>query len=246
MFAAPNWSPEKVRSVRSTGSGAADVSPELIREAQERLDAFAFRSYGMTECPMFTSGRPGDPKEKLHGTDGRPVPGAIARLVDEAGRPVAAGVEGEVEAYGPQLCVGYLDPALNDAFTADGFFRSGDLAVMDAEGFLRITGRRKDVIIRKGENLSAKGIEDELSAHPAIADVAVIGVPDAAAGERVCACVVLRPGVRELSVGDVREFMEGRGVMRQKIPEQVVLMVELPRNATGKVRKDLLRQRFRA
>jgi acyl-CoA synthetase (AMP-forming)/AMP-acid ligase II len=245
MFAAPNWSPEKVRSVRSTGSGAADVSPELIREAKERLGAFAFRSYGMTECPMFTSGRPGDPEEKLHGTDGRPVPGAVARLVDETGRPVAVGVEGEVEAYGPQLCVGYLDPALNDAFTSDGFFRSGDLAVMDAEGFLRITGRRKDVIIRKGENLSAKGIEDELAAHPAVADVAVIGVPDAAAGERVCACVVLRPGAHELSVAEVREFMQARGVMRQKIPEQVVLMAELPRNATGKVRKDLLRQRVR-
>ena len=85
-----------------------------------------------------------------------------------------------MEAYGPQLCVGYLDPALNAAFTPDGFFRTGDLAVMDADGFLRITGRRKDVIIRKGENLSAKGIEDELAAHPKVADVAVIGVPDAA------------------------------------------------------------------
>ncbi len=244
MFAAKNWSADKVRSVRSSGSGAADVSPELIRQTQERFGAFAYRSYGMTECPMFTAGRPGDPEDKLHATDGRPVPGAIARLVDETGRVVAAGTEGEVEAYGPQLCVGYLDPSLNDAFTADGFFRTGDLAVMDADGFVRITGRRKDVIIRKGENLSAKGIEDELAAHPKIADVAVVGVPDATSGERVCACIVLHAGAGDLSLDDVRAFMEARGVMRQKIPEQLATMAELPRNATGKVRKDLLRRQL--
>ena len=194
---------------------------------------------------MFTCGRPDDPEEKLHGTDGRPVPGALARIVDDAGRPVGPGVEGEVEAYGPQLCVGYLDPALNAAFTPDGFFRTGDLAVMDEAGYVRITGRRKDIIIRKGENLSAKGIEDDLAAHPKVADVAVIGVPDPASGERVCACVVLRHGASNLSLREVRGFMEARGVMRQKIPEQLEIVAELPRNATGKVRKDVLRARFR-
>jgi cyclohexanecarboxylate-CoA ligase len=244
MLAAPNFSTAKVRTVRHSGSGAADVSPELIRELRQRFDTLAFRSYGMTECPMFTSGRPGDPDDRLYGTDGRPVPGAIARLVDEQGKPVAPGTEGEIEAYGPQLCVGYLDPALNDAFTADGFFRSGDLAVQDPEGFIRITGRRKDIIIRKGENLSSKGIEDELAAHPHVADVAVIGVPDPRSGERVCACVVLKPGA-SLSLDLVREFMASRGVMRQKIPEQLEVVEELPRNATGKVRKDLLRARYR-
>jgi len=245
MFAAPNFSPEKVRSIRTSGSGAADVSPELMREARERFGgAFVHRSYGMTECPMFTSGAPGDPEEKLHGTDGRPVPGCIARLVDEAGRPVGPNVEGEIEAYGPQLCVGYLDPALNAVFTPDGFLRTGDLALMDEAGYLRITGRRKDIIIRKGENLSAKGIEDDLAAHPKVADVAVIGVPDARSGERVCACVVLRPGAAGLTLVEVRAFMEGRGVMRQKIPEQLELVAELPRNATGKVRKDELRRQF--
>jgi cyclohexanecarboxylate-CoA ligase len=245
MLAADNWSPDKVRSVRTSGSGAADVSPQLIRQVRERLAPFAYRSYGLTECPMFSSGRPGDPEDKLDQTDGRPVPGATARVVDEADRPVAAGVEGEVLVQAPQLCAGYLDPALNTAFTADGFFRTGDLAVMDAGGYLRITGRRKDVIIRKGENLSAKGIEDELSAHPAIADVAVVGVPDPATGERVCACVVLRPGAGALTLAEVDAFMSGRGVMRQKIPEQLELLPDLPRNATGKVRKDVLRARLR-
>src|SRR6266404_3001502 len=246
MFAAKNFAPEKVRSVRGSGAGAADVTPELMREAKERFGgALVHRSYGMTECPMFTSGAPGDPEEKRFGTDGRPVPGCVARVVDEAGRPVGAGVEGELQVYGPQLCVGYLDPALNAAFTPDGFLRTGDLAVMDDEGFIRITGRRKDIIIRKGENLSAKSIEDDLAAHPKVADVAVIGVPDAQSGERVCACVVLRPGASGLTLGEVRAFMEARGVMRQKIPEQVELLSELPRNATGKVRKDELRARLR-
>jgi cyclohexanecarboxylate-CoA ligase len=245
MFAAKNYSLEKLRSIRSSGSGAADVSPEFMREVRDKLRAFAFRSYGMTECPMFTAGRKDDPTAKLEETDGRPVPGATARLVDEHGRPVAPGVEGEIEAYGPQLCVGYLDPALNSAFTADGFFRSGDLAVADAAGFIRITGRRKDIIIRKGENLSAKGIEDDLAEHPRVADVAVIGVPDPQSGERVCACVVLKPDGPRLTLAEVRAFMVERGVMRQKIPEQLELLDELPRNATGKVRKDLLRARFK-
>jgi acyl-CoA synthetase (AMP-forming)/AMP-acid ligase II len=245
MLAAPGFSPAKMRTVRTSGSGAADVSPALIRRVEEAFGCVAYRSYGMTECPMFTSGAVGDPAEKRHGTDGRPLPGCVARLVDADGRPVAAGVEGEIEASGPQLCGGYLDPALNVAFTPDGFFRTGDLAVQDDDGFIRITGRRKDVILRKGETLSAKGIEDELAAHPAVADVAVIGVPDADRGERVCACVVLRPGAAPLDIDGVRRFMEGRGVMRQRIPEQVELLAELPRNATGKVRKDLLRARFR-
>jgi len=246
IFAAPNFAPEKMRTVRWSGSGAADVTPELIRETGAKMGSIAYRSYGMTECPMFTCGRRTDPEQKRYETDGRPVPGAIARLVDESGRPVGTGVEGEIEAYGPQLCVGYLDARLNDVFTADGYFRTGDLGVMDAEGFIRITGRRKDIIIRKGENLSAKGIEDELSAHPAVADVAVVGVPDRESGERVCACVVLRPGAAPLDLATVRRFMETRGVMRQKIPEQLELLDELPRNATGKVRKDLLRARLRA
>jgi cyclohexanecarboxylate-CoA ligase len=246
MFAAPNWSRDKVRTVRTSGSGAADVSPELMRRVQDELAPFAYRSYGLTECPMVTCARRDDPDSLRHGTDGRAVPGASVRVVDEAGRPVAAGVEGELEVTGPQMCVGYLDAALNVAFTDDGFFRTGDLGIMDAAGAVRITGRRKDVIIRKGENLSAKGIEDALSAHPKVADVAVVGVPDAASGERVCACIVLRPDAGTLTLDEVRTYMEASGVMRQKIPEQLCLLPELPRNATGKVKKDVLRAQLRA
>jgi cyclohexanecarboxylate-CoA ligase len=245
MFACPAFTTEKMRSVRWVGAGAADVSPELMRTIGERMDAIAYRSYGLTECPMLTSGRRDDPEAVRYETDGRPVPGADVRIVDDAGRRVGAGVEGEIEAFGTQLCVGYLDPAMNDAFTTDGWLRTGDLAIQDASGAIRITGRRKDVIIRKGENLSAKGIEDELAEHPRIADVAVVGVPDAASGERVCACVVLRPGAEALDLDEVRAFMVARGVMKQKIPEQIDVLDVLPRNAMGKVRKDLLRARHR-
>jgi len=246
MLGARGFSAEKVRTVRLTGSGAADVSPELMRTAKERFGSLAYRSYGMTECPILSCGAPGDPEEKLHGTDGRPSPGCTARLVDDAGRPVAPGVEGEIEAYGPQLCVGYLDAALNVAFTADGFFRTGDLGVLDDGGFLRITGRRKDIIIRKGENLSAKGIEDVLAEHPKVADVAVIGLPDERSGELVCAVVSTTPGSEPLSFDEMQAHLRERGLRRQAIPERLEHVDVVPRNPSGKITKQVLRETFGA
>jgi cyclohexanecarboxylate-CoA ligase len=246
LLAARGFSPERVRSVRIAGIGAADVPPELVREVATKLGAFVYRAYGMTECPMATSGSREDPEDRLVMTDGRPVPGVVLRVVDDAGRPVPAGREGEIELFGAQLCVGYLDERLTDeSFTPDGFIRSGDLAIMDEGGYVRITGRKKDIILRKGENLSAKAIEDELHDHPKIAEVAVIGVPDPQSGERACACVVLRPGAGEVTLEEIRGFMLGRGVMAQKVPEQLEVLASLPRNPTGKVRKDELRARFR-
>jgi cyclohexanecarboxylate-CoA ligase len=246
ILGCPTFHPDRVRSVQVSGIGATDVPPELIRAVAQGFGAFTYRSYGMTECPMATAGRRGDPEEKLVRTDGRATPGVIVRMVDDAGRPVPPGAEGELELFGPQLCVGYLDPAQSrEAFTPDGFLRSGDLGVMDEDGFVRITGRKKDIIIRKGENLSAKAIEDELYDHPKVADVAVIGVPDPESGERVCACVVLAPNAAPLTLREVREFMLSRGLMAQKVPEQLEIIDALPRNATGKVTKFELRRRFR-
>lgn len=246
LLRAASFSRARVRSVRVAGVGAAEVPPDLMRLLAVELGAFVYRSYGMTECSMATAGRPGDPAAKLVATDGRPVPGVTVRVVRVDGTIAAPGEEGAIELFGPQLCVGYVAPALtSDAFTADGFIRSGDLGVVDERGFLRITGRIKDIIIRKGENLSAKAIEDELHDHPNIADVAVIGVPDAESGERVCACVVPRSlDGPVLSLDDIRAFMRGRQVMAQKIPAQLELLDALPRNAMGKVLKYELRGRF--
>jgi cyclohexanecarboxylate-CoA ligase len=246
LLAAPGFSPERVHTVRVAGTGAADVPPELIRAVRERIGAASFRSYGLTECPMLTSGTPADPVEKCLYTDGRPARGCRVRIVDPAGAVLGPESEGEIEAFGPQLCVGYLERGLDEAaFTADGFLRTGDLGVVDREEYVRITGRKKDIIIRKGENLSAKAIEDMLHQHPAVAEAAVIGLPDAASGERVCACLVLRPGAPPFTLAELRRFMTEKQVMRQKIPEQLEILPELPRNATGKVLKHELRARFR-
>lgn len=247
LLSSPGFAPARVRSVAVAGLGATDVPPSLVREVGERLGAFVYRSYGMTECPMATAGRRGDPPGALAGTDGRPSPGVTVRVVGESGDVLGPGREGELEIFGPQLCVGYADAGLDrEAFTADGFLRSGDLAVVDADGFVRITGRRKDVILRKGETLSARAIEDELAAHPAVLEAAVVGLPDPSRGERVCACLVLRPDASGLDLEGVREFLLARGVMVQKVPEQLEILPELPRTATGKVRKGDLRGRLAA
>jgi cyclohexanecarboxylate-CoA ligase len=246
LLASPGFRPERVGSVRIASTGAADIPPELVREVRRRLAPTSYRSYGLTECPMLTAGTVGDREEDCVLTDGRPTPGCVVRVVDDAGTPLPPDREGEIEGFGPQLCLGYLDSALDAAaFTADGFLRTGDLGVIDERGYVRVTGRKKDIIIRKGENLSAKAIEDVLHAHPAVAEAAVIGVPDAASGERVCACIVARPGETAPTLAAIRAFMEGRGVMRQKIPEQVEVLDALPRNSTGKVLKWELRSRYR-
>jgi cyclohexanecarboxylate-CoA ligase len=143
----------------------------------------------------------------------------------------------------PQQCLGYWDASLDAAaFDEQGFFRTGDLGHLDAEGFLTITGRLKDVIIRKGENISAKEVEDLLYQHPRVADVAVIGLPDPASGERACAVVVCRDASRPLRLEEMAEFLRSRDLMVQKIPEQLELVAELPRNPTGKVLKHELRR----
>jgi cyclohexanecarboxylate-CoA ligase len=142
------------------------------------------------------------------------------------------------------LMKGYLDPALDaDAFDEDGWFRTGDLGVIDADGNVRITGRLKDIIIRKGENISAKEVEDLLFTHDEIADVAVIGLPDAAAGEIACA-VVVPAGDARVGLKEIAEFLTDKGLMIQKVPERVEYLDALPRNPTGKVLKHELRSRY--
>src|SRR5262249_36428931 len=148
--------------------------------------------------------------------------------------------EGEIRVHGPQLLLGYVDRSLDaDAFDADGFLRTGDLGRLDDEGFLTITGRLKDVIIRKGENISAKEVEDLLFEHPKVADVAVIGLPDPASGERACAVVALRPGAGTLGFLEMQEFLRSRGLRTVALPEQLEITDEVPRNTGGKIRKEV-------
>ena len=156
-------------------------------------------------------------------------------------------MEGELIVKGPQLFMGYLDRALDEAaFTSDGAFRTGDLGVVQASGHVRITGRSKDVIIRNAENISAQEIENVLYTHPSIADVAVIGLPDAKTGERCCAVVVLADGVSSLTIADLAQHCAANGLAKQKVPEQIEIVEALPRNAMGKILKQDLRARYRS
>ena len=219
--------------------GGASVSPSLIRSAAAYFDhAVVTRVYGSTEVPVTTIGAtaPGD-VEHAADTDGRAGIADI-RLV---GADTAEPGGGEIRARGPQMLVGYLHPAdESESFDAEGFFRTGDLGRWVDDDYLVVTGRAKDVIVRNGENISPKEVEDILGGHPGIAEVAVVGLPDARTGERACAAIVptALPGP---DVASLRSFLEGRGVATFKVPEQVVILTELPKNDAGKVLKHRIR-----
>ncbi|WP_264990559.1 class I adenylate-forming enzyme family protein, partial [Mycobacterium kiyosense] len=177
-------------------------------------------------------------------TVGPPVRGVRVRVVGSAGEQLPAGEEGELRLKGPQCFLGYVDPALDvAAFDGDGWFRSGDRGRLDTDGNVRITGRIKDAIIRNAENISALEIEGILASHPAVADVAVIGVPDQRTGERVCAIVVAEPG-SQVTLSSLARHCAQLGLSRHKTPERLELVPALPRNSTGKVLKAQLRARF--
>jgi len=234
-------------SLRLFSCGGADVDPALVRQAAARLGCVAKRVYGSTEFPTVTTTGPDDPPERRIDSEGRAIGANEVGLVDEDGAAVAPGREGEILARGPECFLGYRNPALNaDAFTADGWFRTGDLGTLDAEGYLRITGRRKDIIIRKGENISARELEDLLAAHPAVAEVAVVGVPDAVAGEIACAVLRLRPGARPPTLAEVAEHLTAGGLSRRKLPERLEVVADFPRTASGKIVKRALRERLGA
>jgi acyl-CoA synthetase (AMP-forming)/AMP-acid ligase II len=225
--------------------GGADVDPTLVTEAAARLGCVVKRVYGSSEFPTVTTCGPDDPPARRVETEGRVIGSAELRLLDDDGAPVAAGAEGEVVARGPECFLGYRDATLNaDAFTADGWFRTGDLGVVDDAGYLRITGRKKDIVIRKGENISAREVEDAVAAHPAVAEVAVVGLPDVAAGEIACAVVRLRDGAAAPTVDELARFLVARGLSKRKLPERVVAVTEFPRTASGKIVKRALRQRL--
>jgi cyclohexanecarboxylate-CoA ligase len=235
-----------LRSLRLFPCGGADVPPELIRRAMQRLGVRSGRGYGSTEFPSITSASgPQVPDAKRAETDGAPVGRNRIALRDEHGRAVPPGRPGEIWAWGPELCLGYRDPALDaEAFDADGWFRTGDLGVIDDDGYLTIVGRVKDIIVRGGEKLSAKEIEDLLFEHPAVHSVAVVPMPDAALGERVCAFVVPSDPANPPALADLVRFLEAREISRRKLPERLEVVGELPATASGKVQKHVLRERI--
>ena len=225
--------------------GAASV-PSSLMERAERHSCPGTRTYGSTEHPTISGAFPADPFEKRVSTDGRLLPGVQVRLVDDEGATVGVDVPGEIVSMGPELFKGYLDPAHNAAaFAEDGWFHTGDIGQLDAEGYLRIVDRKKDIIIRGGENISSKEVEDVLSLHPAIAEAAVVAWPDERLGERVGAFVRLRaPG--DLTIDEVASHFHTAGIARQKTPEHLVVVDDFPRTPAGKVLKTELRVRVQA
>ncbi|MCW2580844.1 MAG: fadK 4 [Blastococcus sp.] len=232
-------------TLREFMTGAAGVPPALIMRAQA-AGLTAYRCYGSSEHPTISTGTIADPLEKRANTDGRIIAGTEVRIVDEEGNDVPAGTEGEIASRGGELFLGYTDPELDAAaFLPGRWFRTGDIGRLDADGYLTITDRKKDIIIRGGENISSKQVEDVLAEHPAVLDAAVVGLPDPLMGERVCAVVVLRPG-EQLGLEEVRRHFAGSGLARQKTPERVEVVDTLPRTPAGKIQKFQLRRLFSA
>jgi acyl-CoA synthetase (AMP-forming)/AMP-acid ligase II len=231
---------------RTLPGGGAPKPPQLHFDCRAELGAPIVSGYGLTECPVLAMNAASDPDEKLAETEGRASPEETKiKVVKLDGTVAAPGEEGEIRVLAPQQCKGYLDESLNAAaFDEEGYFRTGDLGVVDAEGFVVITGRLKDVIIRKGENISAKEVEDLLYQHAKIEDVAVIGLPDPASGERACAVVLPKRADDAPSLAELAAFLKERGLMVQKIPEQLEIVDAIPRNPTGKILKHELRERF--
>jgi acyl-CoA synthetase (AMP-forming)/AMP-acid ligase II len=242
----PDFTADHAARMRRIGLGGAPV-PFTLAERAAAHGIAIIRAYGSTEHPSTTGCRYDDPAERRHRTDGRACPGVELRLVDEGGADVPAGRPGEILSRGPDLCLGYTDPALTAAaFDDEGWYHSGDIGVLDEHGFLTITDRVKDIIIRGGENISAAEVEEALQTLPGVAEIAVVAAPDPRLGERACAIVRLRPGAAPVTLGDVTAHLSGVGLARQKWPEELRLVDDFPRTASGKIRKVDLRAWLRS
>jgi cyclohexanecarboxylate-CoA ligase len=219
-------------ALRAFVCGGADIPATLVADAEKAMGMHVARTYGSTEMPTLCIVRPDDASEARVASEGQPIGDAAARL----------SADGELEVRGPELFVGYLDERDNaSAFTADGWFRTGDLARLGADGSVTITGRLKDLIVRGGENISAKEVEDLLLTHPAIDDVALIGVPDPLMGERACAVVVPAAGA-VVRLSDLTAHLDQQSIARQKYPELLLTVDSFPRTVSGKIQKFVLRQ----
>ncbi len=234
-------------TLRFFACGGASVPPELIRRTHRVLDnCRAFRVYGSTEVPLVSVGFLDPAEEDLAAeTDGRCFNWDV-RILDDDNKVLPLGEDGEIVVAGPAMMLGYGDPQeTREALTADGYFRTGDIGHLTPEGAIVITDRKKDIIIRGGENLSAREIEEVLYGHPAIAEAAAVAMPHERLGEGVCACLVLAEGCPDLSLEALKPYLAECKLAKQKWPERLQILPELPKTASGKVRKDVLRQQLR-
>jgi acyl-CoA synthetase (AMP-forming)/AMP-acid ligase II len=241
----PGFGPEHVELMRFIGLGGSPI-PNAVAERADELGISLVRSYGSTEHPSVTGSEHEAPKDKRIHTDGEPLQWVEIRTVDEDGRDVGVGRPGEILSRGPDRFGGYTDPALTAEYIdGDGWFRTGDVGVIDAEGYLTITDRVKDIIIRGGENVSAAEVEQLLAHMKGVAEVAVVAAPDERLGEHGCAFFRMQPGHDAPDLEAVRAHLAEAGLARQKWPEELRSVDELPRTPSGKVQKFVLRQQLR-
>lgn len=236
-----------VSSLRLFISAGASIPRKLVQDARRRLRCAISAGWGMTENGLVSCNGLADPEEKVFGTDGSPLRGMELRVVDERGQPVPPKTEGELLVRGHSQFVGYWKrPELTAAsYREDGWFVTGDRATLDADGYVSISGRSKDIIIRGGENIPVVEIENLLFAHPKIANVAVVAMPDPRLQERACAFVILRPG-ESLTLAEVVRYLESREIARQKFPERLEIVDEFPMTPSGKIQKFRLREAIAA
>ncbi|MER6546730.1 3-phosphoshikimate 1-carboxyvinyltransferase [Streptomyces sp. NPDC001250] len=232
--------PRTLRAVVVTG---AAVPRSLAERATAVLGTAVCGAFGTTETCLGSLSAPNDPPERALGTDGRALPGVGLRVTDDAGRTLPAGSEGNLELRTGTGFLGYLDrPDLTaEAWTADGWYRTGDLAIIGSDGYIRITGRVKDVINRGGEKVPVAEIEELLHQHPSVDEVAVVGTPDERLGERACAFASLVDGT-DLDLEAMRKYLDHHQVSKHYWPERLEVVDRLPRNPAGKVQKFVLRQ----
>lgn len=231
--------PRDVTSMRCFGCGGAPVPPELVHAAAA-AGVTVLRIYGSTEGLVITWNRADSPLDKRAETDGLPMPEVEVEIRDDEDRVLGPGSPGEIHVRGPEVCVGFFDDPERTAraFTADGWWRSGDLGVIDTDGYLTIVGRKKEIIIRGGMNIAPREIEDLLCEMPAVRAAAVIGLPDERLGELVCACVVTD---EPLTLDDIVAHLRARDLATYKLPQAVRLVDSIPMTASGKLRKAALR-----
>ncbi len=244
----PGFGPEHVERMHYIGLGGSPI-PNAVAERADELGISLVRSYGSTEHPSITGSEHEAPREKRIHTDGKPLDGVEIRTVDEDGNDVGVGKPGEILSRGPDRFAGYTDPALTaEAIEEGGWFHTGDVGVIDADGYLTITDRVKDIIIRGGENVSAAEVEQLLAHMKGVAEVAVVAAPDERLGEHGCVFFRMQPGSEGAApdLEAVRTHLQAAGLARQKWPEELRIVDELPRTPSGKVQKFVLRERLRA
>lgn len=241
----PELSKHDIATLKVFACGGAPIPRVLVQRATDLLKANIVSVWGMTENLVVTSTRRDDPMEKVFGTDGLPLPKMAIRVVDPNGKPLPAGQEGELQSRGPSHFAGYHKRPEMYGFDKDGWFNTGDLARIDEDGYVRITGRAKDIIIRGGENVPVVEVEQLLHRHPAILVAAVVGVPDERLGERAVAYVTLKPGA-SLTMDELKVYLQTERMAKQYWPEILNIIDEFPRTPSGKIQKFRLREMARA